>query len=93
MKFVDKTPRLEQKIDLKVGDYFLTNTGEVRQLVEINNNIYILDVAKGKTSIATTYSSVSNFFERFTKYNGKITKIHVSEIIYVKSGGLVGFVE
>jgi hypothetical protein len=59
-------------------------------LIEIDSNLRILDVAKGKTSTNSKYESISDFIERFSKYNGRITKVDVSEIIFTKSIGKIG---
>jgi len=88
MKFTDKTAPL--KLTLKVGDYFLNRDGKVRQLIEIEKELHVLDIEKGTSSTYTSYTSIPNFIERFTQFNGVIVKIHVSEIVFVKSNETVG---
>lgn len=67
----------------EAGDYFITSSSNLRQLIEVGQAIVILNVETGKDSvIMRDEDNVQSAMERYIRINGGATKIKIEELRY-----------
>jgi len=70
-----------QSDNYRVGDFFKTDTGTIRRIVQGIGGVYIQNFERGASATSTHYESAEQAVKEYIRANGEIKKISVKEVI------------
>lgn len=82
-------PTERQVPKFECGDYFITDSGAVRQIIQGPSGYMVVDPEKGQWVTAIIENTPNKVIKEYVRVNGSVEKVKLKELILNKTNEII----